>query len=233
VTLRSSILLSAAVMGLSLANLPDAKADLCFRYSTGGGILVAKGVKLIEPGTCQPLALFEIGPGAGGAANGMICRDGPGAGGLSIIFHYTYDACLGPGSWFESGTCTLELGHGGTGTLPTIGSSCRITYGAAGSTPTNVILQNKVDPTGKLDDCGGANIPVPGSGGGLCLQRLGFSSHPEGEPQQARNLSGLVERCVHLSSACRNRVNCGKPASSGPLSLLPRSSTTGWLKRDF
>jgi hypothetical protein len=71
-TLRSAILLSAAVIGLSLPNLPDAKADLCFRYGTGG-FLVAKGATLPAQNTCESLALFEPDQsgGRGGAANGL------------------------------------------------------------------------------------------------------------------------------------------------------------------
>ena len=179
--LRSSILLSVAVVGWSLANLPDAKADLCFRYSTGGGILVAKGVKLIEPGTCQPLALYEsqeIGSG-GGAANGMICRDE-----FIIIFHYTYDACIGPGSLFSSATCRLELGHGGTGTLPTIGSGCRVTDGGAATTPHAVLFRNYTDSSMQITECG--DMPIPGGSIAHCtINKFGFS-HNEAEPEQTR-----------------------------------------------
>jgi hypothetical protein len=164
-TLRSAILLSSVVIGLSLTNLPDAKADLCFRYSTGG-IHVAKGAKLLEPGTCQPLALYEVQPGGrAGAANGMICRDGPGAGGLTIIFHYNYDACLGPGSYFESATCRLQLSSAGPGTLPTVSSSCR---GTSSGGPF-------LDQTLKLDDCAGVDTTVPGGGGAQCLARSDLS----------------------------------------------------------
>jgi len=184
VTLGSSaILLSRVVIGLSLANLPDAKADLCFRYSDGG-IAVAKGAKLPEPGTCQTLALYEVDPGGrDGAANGMICRDGPGVGGKTIIFHYTYDACTGGGSYFESATCRLQLTLPGT-TLPTVSSSCRGTYGEAISTPNPVTLKNFVDSTLKLDDCGGVDTTVPGEGR-ACSGKSGFS-HKEEEPEQPR-----------------------------------------------
>jgi hypothetical protein len=192
-TLRSAILLSAAVIGLSLANLPDAKADLCFRYGSGGGTQVAKGAKLPEPGTCQPLALYEVEPGGrAGAANGMICRDGPGSGGLTIIFHYTYDACTGGGSYFESATCRLELSHVGPGTLPTVGSSCRGTFGHAPSTPNPVPLKNFADSTLKLDDCGGVDTTVPGGAADSALVSSGFRI-------KKRNLSGPVERVGRFS----------------------------------
>jgi hypothetical protein len=93
-TTYSTILFSAAVIGLSLANPPNARADLCFQYGSGGGALVARDATLLKEGTCQPLALFESGSLVG-AANGMICRDGPGAGGITLVFYYTYDACIG------------------------------------------------------------------------------------------------------------------------------------------
>ena len=63
-TLRNALLFSAAVIGVSAANLSDAKADLCFRYGSGGGTLVAKNAKPPEQGACQPLALYEVGVGA-------------------------------------------------------------------------------------------------------------------------------------------------------------------------
>ena len=160
-TLRSAILISAGI-GLSLASLPNAKADLCFQYGSGGGISVAKGAKLPEQGTCQPLALYEVGPGGrAGAANGMICRDN--TDGRTIIYHYNYDACIGPGSYFESATCRLQLDN--SGNLPTVSSSCRGTYGGGPFT----------DSTLRLTDCGGVNTTVPGGGGGQCFGRSDFS----------------------------------------------------------
>ena len=77
-----------------------ASADMCFRYQkTGGGTLVVKGGKLPAVNTCEPLAMFESG-GLAGAATGSICRD---INDFTVIFHYTYDACIGPGHYFEFG----------------------------------------------------------------------------------------------------------------------------------
>jgi hypothetical protein len=165
-----TILLSAVVT-LSLANPPDARADLCFRYTkSGGGTAVAKDAKLPEPGMCQSLALFEVG-GSLGAANGMICRDS--VGGLTILFHYNYDACRGsgdpePNSYTESGTCRLKLGSAGPGTLPTVASFCRLTlsggrpgsYGVRSYVPQLDDLQitecsGLFPPTGEITDCQG------------------------------------------------------------------------------
>jgi len=72
-TAQNTILFSAAVIGLSLANPPDARADLCFRYGSGGGILVAKGVTIPNQGMCRSLALYEVGLGGRGALQTAWC----------------------------------------------------------------------------------------------------------------------------------------------------------------
>lgn len=161
-TAHSTILFSAAVIGLSLANPQDARADLCFQYGSGGGTLVGRDATLPKEGTCQPLALFETGSRIG-AANGMICRDGPGVGGITIVFHYTYDACIGPGSYFESATCRLQLDNAGN--LPTVSGFCRGMY-ATGSGP-NQTLTTFLDGSPKIEQCTG--VIVPGGGGGQCF----------------------------------------------------------------
>jgi hypothetical protein len=153
----STILFSAAVVGLSLANPPNARADLCFHYGTGGGTLVARDATLPKQGTCQPLALSESGSLIG-AANGMICRDT--VGGVTIVFHYTYDACIGPGSYFESATCRLQLNNDGN--FPTVSGACRGVFaGGSGS------LTAFDDITPKIEQCTG--VDVPGGGGGQCF----------------------------------------------------------------
>jgi hypothetical protein len=93
-----------ATLGLICVNAASARADMCFRYSSGGGTLVAKGATLPAVNTCVPLAFFENG-GLQGAATGSICTA---ADGSTVIFHYTYDGCLSP--YFESGVCRLQLG---------------------------------------------------------------------------------------------------------------------------
>jgi hypothetical protein len=170
-TAHSTTLFSAAVIGLSLANPPDARADLCFRYGSGGGTLVAKDATLPKEGTCQPLALFEnTDPGSRiGAANGMICRDN--TDGRTVIFHYTYDACIGPGSYFESATCRLQLNNAND--LPTVSGFCRgMVSGGSGS---NLPLGSLFDGSPKLDNCVGVNTTVPGGGGGQCFAGERFS----------------------------------------------------------
>lgn len=175
-TAHSSILFSAASIGLSLALAPDAKADLCFRYGSGGGIHVARDATPPKEGTCQALALFESG-GRIGAANGMICRDGPGAGGVTLVFHYTYDACIGPGSYFESATCRLQLDNNGN--LPTVSGFCRGMY-SAGFGPHQT-LTTFLDSTPKIEQCAGE--AVPGGGGGQCFAGRGLSRGDMDEKQ--------------------------------------------------
>ena len=51
-------LLIIAAMGLVFAS-PSARADICFQYGTGGGIIVAKGASVPAPNTCIPVALVE------------------------------------------------------------------------------------------------------------------------------------------------------------------------------
>ena len=89
-------LLRIAIFGLVVVSAPFAKADMCFRYTTtGGGTLVAKGGKLPATNTCEPLAFFEEG-GLAGAATGSICVD---VNDFTVVLHYTYDGCIGPGSY--------------------------------------------------------------------------------------------------------------------------------------
>ena len=51
-------LLIIAALGPIFAS-PSARADICFQYGTGGGIIVAKGASLPAPNTCLPVALVE------------------------------------------------------------------------------------------------------------------------------------------------------------------------------
>jgi hypothetical protein len=169
---HSTVLFTAALIGLSLAIPPDARADLCFRYSTGGGMSVARDATLPKEGTCQTLALFETG-GRIGAATGMICRDGPGAGGVTLVFNYTYDACIGPGYYFESATCRAQLDNNGN--LPTVSSFCRGMYAAGSHAP--LTLTPFLDPTLKIEQCAGEI--VPGGGGGQCYAGRGLSQRED------------------------------------------------------
>jgi hypothetical protein len=104
-----------------------AQADLCFRYQkSGGGTLVARGATLPAPDTCQTFAFFEKkespdDPGLAGAATGSICVEPEDE--TIAIFHYTYDGCMGPFSYFESATCRFQLRNDHS--LPSIFGGCR------------------------------------------------------------------------------------------------------------
>jgi hypothetical protein len=139
-------------------------SDLCFQYGTGGGIIVARGAALPEPNKCVSLTLYEVGAaGLEGAATGSLCQDWAGA---TVLYHYTYDACLGhPGSYFESATCRLQLSNGG---LPSTSSSCR----------GKVNNGDFTDTTLKLWSCDAdkdISLRVPNDTPALCALRSGFS----------------------------------------------------------
>ena len=108
--------------------------------------------------------MYEVGAGGReGAATGSICQDWAGA---TVVFHYTYDACVGhPGSYFESATCRLQLNNGN---LPTTSSSCR----------GKVNNGDFTDSTLKLWSCDADNdvsLRVPNDTAALCSIRAGFS----------------------------------------------------------
>ncbi len=126
-------------LGSVFVGLPAARADICFQYKTGGAPTVAKGAKLPAKNTCVPLALFEADePGSrGGAANAMLCRDND----ITLVFHYDYDACTGPGSYSESATCRLSIPNGD---LPTAASSCNGQY--------FVLMPNQSGPAKQFTD---------------------------------------------------------------------------------
>jgi hypothetical protein len=159
--LSKGLLLTTA-LGLIIGSTPNARADLCFRYTkTGGGTLVARGAQVPPRDTCQALALFESGPGGGaGAANGTICKDGDANN--TVIFHYTYHSCLGP-SYFESGTCRIMVTPDNT----FVSSSCRGTFATDGSMATFIVVDD-----GVIQSCAG--ITVPGGGGGACTAKFLF-----------------------------------------------------------
>ena len=97
---RKSLSLIAG-LGLVFVNSPRSNADICFQYGTGGAPLVARGVSLPAKNSCVPLALFEANEFGTrlGAANGMLCRDND----ITLVYHYNYNACTGPGNYAEFG----------------------------------------------------------------------------------------------------------------------------------
>jgi len=170
--LRKSLPLIAA-LGLVLAGSPGARADICFQYGSGGAPGVAKGAKLPDRNTCVPLAIFEANePGTRiGAANAMLCRDND----ITLVYHYNYDACTGPGGYSESATCRLAIP---TGDLPSTSSNCNGQY--------TVLMPNQTGPAKQFTDltlkawyCSGKDVP----GGGFTAQCLGFRFKPFSHPE--------------------------------------------------
>jgi hypothetical protein len=176
--LRKSLPL-IATLAFVLASSPDARADICFQYKTGGAPVVAKGARLPPPNSCVPLALFEANePGSRiGAANAMLCRDND----ITLVFHYNYDACAGPGSYSESATCRLAIPNGD---LPSTASSCNGQY--------FVLMPNQSGPAKQFTDltlnawyCDGKDVP----GGGFSAQCLGFRLKPFSHPELGESMS--------------------------------------------
>jgi hypothetical protein len=133
-------LMFMAALGLIGASVPSAQADLCFRYESGGGTLVARGGELPQPNECRTLPFFEVG-GYEGAATGSICMDKNGG---TVVFHYAYHSCLAP-TYFETGTCRLGVQNG----LPASGA-CRVTVNQTG--------QPNADTTPVLSSCSGMEL---------------------------------------------------------------------------
>ncbi len=104
--LRKSLLLIASIVPLFLVT-PAARADICFEYGSGGGISVAKGASLPAANACTRVTLVDQGQRVG-LATGSICN-AEGTGYPLLVLQYTYTACGGPGSYFESATCRIRL----------------------------------------------------------------------------------------------------------------------------
>lgn len=114
---RKGVLLIAFLVP-AFASTSDARADMCFQYGSGGGVTIAIGAKVPPINTCTPVSLVEqIYGGRLGLATGSICRSEEGGSRPTLVFQYTYDACTGPGGYFESATCRIDLGINGD--LPT------------------------------------------------------------------------------------------------------------------
>ena len=155
-------------------------ADICFQYGSGGGIAVARGATVPEPNKCQNLAMYEVGAtGLEGAATGSICQDWAGA---TLVFHYTYDACLGnPGGYFESATCRIELKDN---KLPSTASGCR----------GKVNNGTFTDDTLKVWSCNAdadINLRVPNDIALLCLRSRGRSHKLDSDQTRGKDDSQI------------------------------------------
>jgi hypothetical protein len=150
-----------------------ARADVCFQYD-GQAPLVAKGAKLPPPNACIPVPVVEqdFQPGQlsrVGIATGSLCMGDPGSGNPIVVFQYTYDACGGPGSYFESATCRIDIlssSGGGVISLPTENpgskqsSFCNGVF--TGLLPNQAGgLRQFTDQSLRVWDCTNSNFHVP------------------------------------------------------------------------
>jgi hypothetical protein len=180
--LRKGLLLIASLAPIFAS--PAARADICFQYDSGGGILVAKGAALPAEDACLPVALVDQGV-ALGMATGSICTGGDpqGTGVPSLVFQYTYTACTLP-AWFEAGTCRIELNVTGgfpRGDLPSEKqpgqkSGCNIVFATMDANAT-APLKQATDSSLKAWKC---NIPSVAHGDASTCQKFGGPfSHPK------------------------------------------------------
>jgi hypothetical protein len=191
---RKSPLLLIVSLGSVLA-CSGAQADICFLYGSGGGMSVAKGAKLPPVNACMPVALVEQ-DGVGsrvGVATGSVCMGDTGSGFPTVVFQYTYDACSGPGSYFESATCRININSssgGGVIGLPTEDpgsekqpSYCNGVYTGLGPNQAGPLRQF-TDQTLRVWDCTNANYHVPGGPitdcNGHRVGRRSFDPTPDG-----------------------------------------------------
>jgi hypothetical protein len=165
-------LLIIACLGPVFAS-PSARADICFQYGTGGGVSAAIGTKLPAlPNQCIRVTLVEQSSSPGsrwGIATGSICTGDLGSGFATLVVQYTYDACAGPGGYFESATCRINIqdsSAGGVFGLPSQPtsqpSSCNGVYADPMSHQSGPLTQF-TDTTLKVWNC--SNNSVPGGGG--------------------------------------------------------------------
>jgi hypothetical protein len=169
--LRKGALIAAFLLSVFAAT-PDARADICFQYGTGGGVVIAIGAKVPPINTCTPVSLVEqIYGGRAGLATGSICRSEEGSSRPTLVFQYTYDACSGPGGYFESATCRIDIGLNGD--LPAAKPSdqnswCNGVYAGLAPNQSGSLTQFN-DHTLKVWSCTGGPFAVPGGGSAQCF----------------------------------------------------------------
>jgi len=169
---------------LVVASAPNARADMCFRYSaSGGGVYVAQADLPTAPNKCITLSLYEPLQSGGllGAGTGTLCTS---SGGTFVVFNYVYHNCLALGpsspfnvdgdSYFESATCQARLSQsGGTvGILPTTNPSvCRGTVirGKLGQAGAVGAFFNHDDLKIEKCDSNAPQFVVPTGGGTDCF----------------------------------------------------------------
>lgn len=171
--LRKGVLLTAFLLPI-VDSTPSALADICFQYGTGGGISIAIGAKVPPVNTCTPVSLVEqIYGGRLGLATGSICNSEQGSSRPTLVFQYTYDACSGPGGYFESATCRIDL-EIPSGNLPDQPSNqnswCNGVYVSLSSNKSGPLTQFN-DSSLKAWNCAGGPFVVPGGGSTQCFAR--------------------------------------------------------------
>ena len=188
--LRKSALLSAFIVSVC-AIPPTARADICFQYGTGGGVSVAVAAKVPAINNCSPVTLVEqVYGGRLGVGTGSICRSEEGSSRPTLVYQYTYNACSGPGGYFESATCRIDLDINGE--LPTKPSDqnslCNGVY--AGLMPNQSgPLKQFNDSTLKVWSCAGGPFVVPGGGSAQC-----FANRPRTRSDERPAFDAPAER---------------------------------------
>ena len=103
--LRKSLTISAS-LGLAIVSTAPALADICFEYTSGGGVGVAVGAKVPAHNTCERVTI--VGADAS-LATGSICKSQLGDARPTLYYHYVLMGCTG--SYFETATCHVDLGQ--------------------------------------------------------------------------------------------------------------------------
>jgi hypothetical protein len=169
--LRKRMLFIASLLPV-FANTPAAQADICFQYGSGGAVAIAIGAKVPPVNTCIPVSIVEqIYGGRLGLATGSICNSEQGSSRPTLVFQYTYDACSGPGGYFESATCRIDL-EIPSGDLPNQPSSqkslCNGVYVGLQPNQSGPLKQFN-DFTLRAWNCTGGPFVVPGGGSAQCF----------------------------------------------------------------
>jgi hypothetical protein len=171
--LRKGLMLSAP-LALVVASTAYVRADICFEYtgSSPGIVAVAIGAKVpATPNACITISVVDQSA-PGGVATGSICRSEEGSSRPTLVYHYTYNSCVG--SYFESATCRLELESNGD--LPAQKSNSQSS--SCSGVAVN-LMTGQSGPLGgwsysndlKAWNCSPGPFAVPGGGGAQCVAR--------------------------------------------------------------
>ncbi len=171
--LHKRLLLSAS-LGLAVAAVAPARADICFEYtgSSPGAVGIAIGAKIPSaPNSCVTVSVVDQSA-PGGIATGSICRSEQGGGRPTLVYHYTYNACTG--SYFESATCRLDLELNGD--LPSQKTASQVSSCSGVAADPAPGQSASLGGWSYFNDlkawnCNPGPFAVPGGGGAQCLAR--------------------------------------------------------------